>query len=125
MGEDLFSLRCDLLRIDEIERLKFARLSAQIDVSGDAEIVSEIEFLVNESNAEICRPSYGRDGDHFSINTDFTRIRLIHTSNDSHQRTFAGTIFTNNRYDFTGMECYVNGVNSMNTGEPLVDFPGF
>jgi hypothetical protein len=49
----------------------------------------------------------------------------MHTSNDSHQRTFAGTIFTDNRYDFTRMECYINSVNGMDTRKPLVDFSGF
>ena len=83
-----------------VDKTPAMRLPAQEDIGADAEILRQVQFLVDQDNAESESVMHGRDLDSIAIQMDRSRVGPVHACEDLHQRAFAGAVFADDGKDF-------------------------
>src|SRR5262245_37315607 len=88
--EKLFGLGFDPSPVDQIEESAEARLASEKNVRGDIEVRQNVQFLMNEPDAQPHRIVHRMDRDHFAVDANLARVRLMDAAEYFHQRGFTG-----------------------------------
>src|SRR5579859_74426 len=84
--------RVELILIQEkIERS--ARFAPDINILGDSQMVHQVEFLVNNADAEQLRSSRRRDFDFLALDKNTSCVLGIDSRQHFHQRGLASAVF--------------------------------
>ena len=109
----------DFLSINEPECA--ARFAPEKNICRYIEIRQDIQFLVDESNAELHRIGHVMDADRFSIDADFTAIRLVNATEDFHQRGLPRAVFADECQNFALGDFESHPVQCHNARESFAD----
>ena len=73
-------------RIDQTQRTKAGRLPAQKDIPGNIEVEREVQFLVNQRDAEALRVFDRGDCHGFAADANGARIGALDAAENFHER---------------------------------------
>ena len=112
------SVRVNLPTVDQPERTD-DRLATQEDIRRDIEIVENIEFLMNERNAEPHGFVDSGNVDCPAIHENFPCIGLINPTQDFHQRGLTRSVFAAQRNDLAAFHFNIYVIQSHHAGKPF------
>ena len=97
------------------------RLAAQEDVAGDVEMPGEIEFLMDENDAEPLGVLGAADVDGPAIEFEIAFIGSVKARENLHQSRFAGAVFADDRQHFAGLDVQINLLQCLHAGKGFED----
>src|SRR5206468_1700079 len=98
-----------------------ARLAAEEDVFGGAEVRDQVEFLVDDVDAEVHRPLGGIDHDGLAVENNLAAVRLLGAGQDLHERRLAGAVLADEGVDLAGTHLEADAVERDDTRVALAD----
>ena len=87
-----FAVRPHLALIDQPQRSAYQRFAAHEDVGGHIEVVQNVKFLVDKTDAQGDRVRDAGNGDLFSVKEDLPFVRLVDAAEGLHQRRLARAV---------------------------------
>src|SRR6266850_6353042 len=94
-----------------------AGLAADEDVLSRAEVVHQVELLMNDADAVALRRARAADFDRAAVEKDLPGVFLVHASEHLHQRGFARPVFAHQRMNLAGQQVELAGIKRANAGE--------
>ena len=88
---------------------------------GDGQMIHQVQFLMNDADAERLRLARARTVDRLAVEEDFAGIRLIDAGEDLHQRRLAGAVLAHQRMHFAAIEIESRAAQRMHAGKALLD----
>ena len=114
-GDDLFP------RLLFLQKACLVRLDAEDDVVEHREALDELEMLVHHADVEIVCVVGVVDLHDLTVFPDDAVLGLIQTKQHAHQRRFAGTVFAQQRVNFSLFKLEGDVVIGADAGEFLCD----
>ena len=108
-----------------VDETAAARFAPEKDVRGDVEVVREIEFLMDQRDAQRLRGADTRDAHWLAVHENLTAIRRLHARENLHQRALAGTVLADHREHFAALEREADAAQRAHAGELLAQRPRF
>ena len=109
----------DHLAVVDVSKLGRAG-STDVQVLGDGQVRNDVEFLVDDRQAEVTRVLRRLDVDLLSLQPDLAaRVGLVDTGEHLHERGLARSVLTAETQDFTGSKVKVHVGQCLHTGERL------
>ena len=109
--------------VDDTE--PFGRLASKEKVRGDVEVVGEIQFLVDQGDAELFGGADGIDAGGSAVDKDLAGIRLLHAAENFHQRAFARAVLADDGDDFAPPDGQIDPIERGHAGEGFADLSRF
>ena len=78
--------------------------AAQKHIGGDAQVLSQVEFLMDEHDAGGESIADIIEAHQLAVETNFAGIGRFDAGHDLHQRRFAGAVFADHRQNFARCE---------------------
>ncbi len=97
------------------------RFAADEYILGCSQVIHQVEFLVNDADAQHLCGTRRRNLNRPPFDADFTAVLRIHARQYLHQRRFSGAVFTHERVDFTAPQIEPAVVERQHAGETLGD----
>jgi hypothetical protein len=119
-GEDVVGLRVELVFVEEQAEAS-ARFAANEHILGDAQMIHQLEFLMNDADAHVLRLARARELDWLAVTEEFARIPRVHAGEDFHQGRLAGAILAHQRVDFTRHKFELDFVKRPHAGKALAE----
>lgn len=119
--ENLACLRPHIFTVEHPETRDFA---PEEEALRHGQMFCEVEFLVNDDDAERLGVAVGRQDDGLAIKQDFAGTGLFETRQYFDKRGFAGAVFTHERMDFAGAEIEVHAEKDLHSTEGFAYAPG-
>src|SRR5229473_1323769 len=94
-----------------------ARLAADEDILRRAEVVHQVELLMNDADAVALRRARAADFDRAAVEKYLPGVFLVHASEHLHQRGFARAVFAHQRMNLAGQQVELAVVQRANAGE--------
>ena len=96
-------------------------LAAQKNIRGHIQVITQIEFLMNERDAAFESCANRVKLHRFSFHHDFAMVWLEDTGQNFHQRALARSIFANNGEDLPGPDGQTHIIEGQHASESLGD----
>ena len=94
--------------------------STDVQVLGDGQVRNDVEFLVDDRQAEVTRVLRRLNVDLLSLQPDLAaRVGLVYTGEHLHERGLARSVLTAETQDFTGAKVEVHVGQRLHAGERL------
>ena len=100
-------------------------LAADVDVFGHGQILHQVDFLMDDADAQMLRFQSISDVDFPAVQRDSSSVADIDAGEDLHQRGLAGTVFTHQRVHLARAEIKPAVVQRVDAGEIFLDSPHF
>jgi hypothetical protein len=98
-----------------------ARLPADEDVLRDAQVVHQVQLLMDDADAERLRRARLGDLHRAAVDPDLAAVLLIDAGEDLHQRRFARAVLAHQRMHFAGAQVEAAVVEREHAGKALAD----
>ena len=96
-AQERHALRAHPAAIDQPQGAAPEPFAAHEDVGGHVQIIQDVEFLVDETDAQPERIGRAANGHRITVEYDLPLIGLVDTADGFHQRGFARAVFSDER----------------------------
>jgi hypothetical protein len=111
----------DFAAVDEPQWAGAQGLAAKVYVSGNIDVIEEIEFLVDKADAVAHGVVDGAEGDLPAVDEYHSFIGLMDAAKNLEQRGFARAILADERYDLAGMDLEADLTEGKHARKALCD----
>ncbi|CAB4560410.1 unannotated protein [freshwater metagenome] len=118
-ADALKNFRCDLLCI--FGRRKELRRKRRAQIVFDAEVRQNCRVLVHERDAELGRQFWGESANGLALKRNLSRVRLVGTGCNVHERRLACAVFAEQSVHFAGADFKIDVGQSRDAREALCD----
>ena len=100
-------------------------LAAEEEVGGDAQVLGEVQLLVDEDDAAVQGVADALQVDRLSVEEDFAAVGPVDAGQDFHERRFAGPVLADEGQHLVGVDGQRHAVEGLNAREVLADVADF
>ena len=98
-----------------------ARLAADEDVLRRREVAHQVQFLMDDADAEVLRGARAGQRHWLAVDEDLAGIRLVDPRQHLHQGRLAGAVFAHQRMDLAGAQVETRAAQRMDARKVLFD----
>ena len=106
-----------------VEHAETGDFAAEKQALGDGQMFGEIEFLVDDDDAERLGGAIRRQLDRLAVEQDLAGGRLLEAGENLDERGLAGTVLAHERMDFAGAKIEIDAEEHLHAAEGLADSP--